>query len=174
MKKLLVLYLIFSPIIILNSIAQNNRTNDGLQLFKNIEQIEYCVLLPLNEYVEKRAVERANHSFVNKKNNALVINLKGYYSDDKSITLEKLCALKYTAEDEKHGKIIKTKVISNINHCFYAIGYYNNLIYKYEFIEITWVRNDEITVLELNYRLKDQALWQKRLKTIIKNSECPE
>lgn len=174
MKKLLVLYLFFSPIIILNSIAQSNRINDGLQLFKNIEQIEYCVLLPLNEYVEKRAVERTKHSFVNKKNNALVINLKGYYSDDKSITLEKLCALKYTAADEEHGKIIKTKVISNINHCFYAIGYYNNLIYKYEFIEITWVRNDEITVLELNYRLKDQALWQKRLKTIIKNSECPE
>ena len=172
MKKLFLLFLIFSPIIILNSVAQSNRINDGLQLFKNIEQIEYCVLLPLNEYVERRAVERAKHSFVNKKNKALVINLKGYYSDDKSISLEKLCALKYTVEDEEHGKIIKTKVISNTNHCFYVIGYFNNLIYQYEFMEITWVRNDEIVVLELNYRLKDKALWLSRLNTIIKNTEC--
>ncbi len=152
--------------------AQSKKYPHGLQPFKNIEQIEYCVLLPINEYKETFDTERAQHSFVNKKNKDLGIELRGYYSVDKQMPLNTLCNLKYTNKDEEQGKIIKTKHISEADHCYYVIGYYNNFIYKYEFIEITWVRNDEVVVLEIHYDLKDKALWQDRLYKIIKNADC--
>lgn len=152
--------------------AQEKKLGYGLQMFKNNEQIEYCVALPLAEYAEKRGEERAHHAFVNKKNKKLQIKIRGYYCDDKNTTLEKLCNTRYTAEEEASGKIITKKIISKANHCFYAIGYYNNFIYKYEFLEIIWLRNDEVTILEIEYDLKDKALWQKRLPTILKNADC--
>lgn len=56
--------------------------------------------------------------------------------------------------------------------CFYAIGYYNNFIGKFEFEEVTWIRNDEVTKLEIVYPTKEKKIWYERLKIIIKNAYC--
>jgi hypothetical protein len=171
-RKIISSFLYFYLFIGTAGFAQEKKLPYGLQIFKNIEQIEYCVALPLQEYYEKYDVERAHHSFVYKKNKKLRINIRGYYCDDKNTTLEKLCNSRYTSEEEAAGKIITKKIISKADHCFYAIGYYNNFIYKYEFLEIIWLRNDEVTILEIEYDLKDKALWQKRLNVILKNADC--
>ena len=169
---LLVLLSIF-VLVLLHSHAQSQKLPYGLQAFKNIEQIEYCVPLPLSEFTEKSDVERAHHSFVHKKDSLVSIELRGYYCDDKKITLEKLFTESYATEDEERGKIITKKEIKKDRHCFYAIGYYNNFISKYAFFEITWVKKDEVVVLQIQYLSKQQNLWMQRLQAIMLYAGCP-
>jgi hypothetical protein len=161
---------IFFLLLYKHIIAQTKPLGLGLQIFKNIEQIVYCVPLPLKEFKELSGSERASHSFVHKKNKKVTIDVRGFYTD--SITLEEYYDKSYTEKDEEEGKVITQKEILKNKKCFYAIGYYNNFINQYEFIEVTWVRNDEITKLELMYVVKDKRLWYDRLKIIIKNAYC--
>lgn len=153
-------------------LAQNKPMGLGLQMFKNIEQIVYCVPLPLSEFKELPVIERANHSFVHKKNKSITINIRGFYSEDKNIELENYFGKSYSEQDEESGKIITQKEVLKNKQCFYAIGYYNNFINRFEFLEITWVRNDEVTKLEIAYPKKDKTLWCNRLKVIIRNAYC--
>jgi hypothetical protein len=153
-------------------LAQNKPMGFGLQMFKNIEQIVYCVPLPLSEVKELPVTERANHSFVNKKNKNITINIRGFYSVDKNIDLENYFSKSYTEQDEEAGKIITQKEVLKNKQCFYAIGYYNNFIGKFEFAEITWIRNDQVIKLEIIYPAKDKILWYNRLKVIIRNAYC--
>jgi hypothetical protein len=130
------------------------------------------VPLPLSEFKELPVTKRANHSFVNKKNKSITINIRGFYCEEKSIVLEDYFSKSYNEQDEKAGKIITQKEVLKNKQCFYAIGYYNNFIDKFEFAEITWVKNDEITKLEIIYPTKDKTLWYNRLKVMIKNAYC--
>ncbi len=152
--------------------AQTKPLGLGLQLFKNIEQIEYCVPLPLKEFKEVYGTERASHSFIHKKNKNVTIDVKGFFRTDTTITIENYFDSSYTSKDEEEGKIVTQKEVLKNKKCFYAIGYYNNFIGKYEFAEVTWVRNDEVIKLEVYYTVKEKMLWYERLKLIIKNAYC--
>lgn len=164
--------LIFFVLLSTSITAQKKSLPYGLQMFKNIEQIEYCVPLPLSTYKETYDTERAQHSFVHKKNKKATIALRGFYSDDKNITLDGYYNKTYTEQDEENGKIITKKEVLKNKQCFYAIGYYNNFINQYEFLEITWVRKDEVTKLEVVYAISEKKLWLNRLKVIIQNANC--
>ena len=155
-----------------HGLAQSKKFPYGLQEFKNIEQIEYCVPLPLQEFREKSGMERAHHSFVHKKEPHVRIDLRGYYCDDTKITLEKLFTQSYPAAEEESGKIITKKEILKDRNCFYALGYYNNFIYKYAFFEISWVHKEEVVVLEIHYPIKQKKLWMQRLQAIIQYAGC--
>jgi hypothetical protein len=72
---------------------------------------------------------------------------------------------------KKPAKIItQTELLKN-RKCFYSIGYYNNFLGKYEFMD-TWVRNDEVVTMQVYYPIKDKKRWYERLKVIIKNAYC--
>jgi hypothetical protein len=172
MKVIITSFLISSLLVCKNINAQQNPLGLGLQLFKNIEQIEYCVPLPLKEFKELPASQRAQHSFINKKNKKVTITVKGFFRADTTITIDNYFDSSYTERDEEEGKIVTQKEVLKNKKCFYAIGYYNNFISKYEFLEVTWVRKDEVTKLEVIYAIKDKKLWYDRLKIIIKNAYC--
>ena len=150
--------------------AQQKPLGLGLQLFSNIEQIVYCVPLPLKEFTELPGSERATHSFVNKKNSKSTIRLTGYYTTGTSI--DTIYQQQKIEENEENGKIITQIELLKNKNCFYSIGYYSSFFNKYEFAEVTWVRKDEVVKLEIYYALKDKKIWYERLKIIIKNAFC--
>lgn len=152
--------------------AQEKPMGFGLEMFKNIEQIEYCLPLPLAEINELSGSERCKHSFVDKKNKNTTIDVQGFYREDTTISLETYFGETYNEEKEGSGKIVTQKEILIDKSCYYAIGYYNNFLGKYEFAEITWVRKDEVMKLQLQYPTKDKDLWYERVKIIIKNAYC--
>ncbi|MBP6430462.1 MAG: hypothetical protein KA319_01745 [Ferruginibacter sp.] len=168
---------IFSPLIslLLTSsfiVAQTKPIGLGLQLFKNIEQVEYCVLLPLKEFKELPASQRGSHSFVHNKNKKVTIEVAGYTMLDSIITIDSVYARYMGEPHEEVGKIITQIELLKNRKCFYSIGYYNNFLGKYEFIETTWVKNDEVITMQVHYPIKEKKLWYERLKLIIKNAYC--
>jgi len=152
--------------------AQEKPLGLGLEMFKNNEQIEYCLPLPLKEMKEKSGSERCHHSFIGKKNKNTTIDVQGFYRDDTTISLETYFAEAYNEETYANGKIVTQKEVLKNKNCYYAIGYYNNFLGKYEFAEVTWVRNDEVMKMQIQYPTKDKKLWYERLKIIIKNAYC--
>lgn len=152
--------------------AQSKDLGFGLRMFNNIEQTVYCVPLPLNEIKELPANQRASHSFVHKKNKNYTITISGYYVSDEKITLDSLYKKQNSAELEEEGKIITQNRLFKSKDCFYSIGYYNNFLGKMEFLEITWLRGDELIKLEINYPVKEKEIWKNRLKVIIDNAYC--
>lgn len=80
-------------------IAQQTRLGLGLQLFKNIEQVVYCVPVPVKEFRELPAAQRGSHSFVHKKNSAVTIDLAGYFITGENPGIDSLYA-KATSETE--------------------------------------------------------------------------
>ena len=95
--------------VIENPTAKYNKSIEGLSIYKNSEMVEYCLLLPLEEYVENTVdEEKAQHSFVHKikKNNE--INVKGLLRANTQISIEDY--YKSTYEDaELEGRIIQKK-----------------------------------------------------------------
>jgi hypothetical protein len=153
-------------------VAQTKPIGLGLQLFKNIEQVVYCVPLPLKEFKELPATQRASHSFVHNKNKKVTIEVAGYTILDSITTIDSVYATYMSEPHEESGKIItQTELLKN-RKCFYSIGYYNNFFGKYEFIETTWVKNDEVVTMQVHYSIKEKKLWYERLKIILKNAYC--
>src|SRR6202007_1502357 len=86
-------------------------SDDDLEVFSNIEQVDYCVPIPLKEYVldTKNKYNRAEFVFHNKKNDQLDINLIGMFRSDPKVSIEDYFKNSYTEEDEAEGKVIETK-----------------------------------------------------------------
>jgi hypothetical protein len=98
--------------------------------------------------------------------------VQGLTRSDKSVSLEKYFA-ESTEGAEESGKIIQKKELLTKNRCLVLQGYWNNLIYDSRFLELVWLRKDEVVRLEVLYPLKDSTLWKNRLG-ILKHhrSEC--
>ena len=170
MKKETITLLLLLVLLQAGVSAQQKPLALGLEMFENIEYIEYCLPLPLKEFKELPGSEKAAHSFVNKKNKDCTIYIKGYYST--VVNIDTLYKQTSSANNEEAGKVVTQEELLKNKNCFYSIGYYNNFIYKYEFAEVTWVRNDEVVELEIYYAIKEKQLWHERLKLIIKNAGC--
>ena len=145
----------------------------GLSMFDNMEQVDYCVPLPLKEYSEIRSRERAKHSFVLKKNKKYTMEVTGLFRSDEKISLDEYFKNSYTEKDEEEGKIVLKKQIVPATSCFYAIGYWNNQIYSSRFMEIVWLRKEDVVKLNVTYPISDTAIWSNRLKYIVRTtSSC--
>jgi hypothetical protein len=139
----------------------------------NNEQVSFCVPIPVKEYNEISSNQRAKKLFVNKKNKKYQLVLQGLFRSDTTVSIANYFTNSYaTAEEE--GKIIEQKKLLNNNNCFYATGYRNNAYYSSRFIEITWLRKEELVKFEVNYPVADSAIWKKRLQIICSYSSVCE
>ena len=153
-------------------IISSTNTNDDLQLFSNIEQIEYCIPLPLSEYKETHPEnnERAKHTFLHKTKKDNEINVQGFFREDKNTSLEKYFENTFA---ETGSKIILDKKLIKDNNCFYATGYWSNSFYDFRFTEIYWLRKNELIKLSSTYNINDTTQWNTWREQIIKaNSWC--
>lgn len=156
-----------------NRIAEPKPTtsNDSLIVFTNMEQIEYCLPLPLNEYTEDfdKSDVKAKHVFKHKTKKGNEMELQGFFRDDVSVSIEDYFKNTYLNSEEE-GKIITKKEIVKNNNCFYAKGYWSNLIYEMRFIEIIWLKKDEMVKFYSSFDVKDSLVWDTRLQTLLNSS----
>ena len=145
----------------------------GMHTFQNIEQIDYCIPIPLKEYTETKNVQRAKHIFENKLNKKYKLIVQGMFREHPQTTLTEYFNHSYTSKDDEDGKIVIQKELFEKNSCFYAFGYWSNKFYESRFLEVTWLRKEDVVTLTVTYPIKDTALWDKRLKILLRhNSQC--
>ncbi len=144
---------------------------DSVIVFTNIEQIEYCLPLPLNEYIEDfdKSDTRAKHVFKHKTKKDNEMEVQGFFRDDVTVSIEDYFKNTYQNAEEE-GKVITKKEIIKDNSCFYAKGYWSNLIYDMRFIEIVWLKKDEMVKFYSSFDVNDSLIWDSRLQALIKSS----
>ncbi len=138
-----------------------------LEAFRNMEIVEYCVLLPIKEYVEKTGEnEKAAHAFAHKTKMSNEISIHGLLRANTEVSIENYFA--GSLEDaELEGKVIEEKALIKTNNCFYAKGYWANSIYESRFIEVCWLRSDDVVKYYSFFDIADTTLWNNRLKEIL-------
>lgn len=147
----------------------SNPTGD-MELFSNIEMVDFSVPVPLKEFKQNfdRSDVKAKFVFehLQKKDNEIVV--QGLLRDDESVSLADY-SKNSLAGAEEEGKIIQQQGIVESTGCFYAKGYWNNKIYESRFIEVTWLRKSDVVKMEANFDIADTALWNIRLAQILKS-----
>jgi hypothetical protein len=142
----------------------------GLELFTNMEQVPYCVPLPLKEYKIKPAQERARQVFSLIKNRKYEIVLQGLFRSDSTVDIETYFNNSDNYRNNK--KQVEKKELISSSNCFYFKGYMTGNPGS-RFIDITWLRKEDIVKLTIAYPSKDSVLWDKRLPVICSyNSLC--
>lgn len=141
----------------------------GLTMWSNIEQIEYCVPVPTSEYAldSLNEYERAKFVFKCKANDKYQIILQGLNRSDTKVTLEEYFEHSYPVEQAEGGKNVERKEMIPSRNCFYAKGSYTSTSMDTRFMEVTWLRTDEVISFKATYDIKDTALWERRLKQIL-------
>ncbi len=144
---------------------------DSLINFTNIEQIEYCLPIPLNDYTEDfdQNNVKAKHIFKHKTKKDNEIKIQGLFREDPSVSIEDYFKKRFESSEEQ-GEIVEKKELLKDKNCFYAKGYMSNLIDKYKFIELVWLRKDEVVVYSSTYDIADTSLWDQRLEFLLRST----
>lgn len=152
------------------SVQQVNTGAEDLQLFSNIEIVDFSVPVPLNEYKLNydRSDVKAKFVFehVQKKDNEIVV--QGLSRSDESVSLADYSKNTFAGAEEE-GKIIQQQGVVEQTGCFYCKGYWNNKIYESRFIEVTWLRKSDVVKLEANFDIADTSIWNERLVQLLKS-----
>lgn len=139
----------------------------GWRLLSNIEMVEFCLPLPLNEYAAPVSTQKAVYDLRQKSNKKFHLQLQGLLRSDTTASIENYFANSYTEDDEAAGKIVQQKGLLKNTHCFYALGYMSNQIYNERFLEITWLRKDDLVKLTVNFPVGDSKRWKEYLKKLV-------
>lgn len=153
---------------------ESDSSINTLLIFTNIEQIEYCLPLPLNEYTEDfdKSDVKAKHVFKHNTKKDNEIRIQGLFREDTSLSIEDYFKKRFESS-EQQGEIVEKKELRKAKNCFYAQGYMSNLIDKYRFIEVVWLRKDEVIVYSVSFDVADTTLWNERLKHLTNStSNC--
>jgi hypothetical protein len=171
-KTLMILCLIIVPLL-LPAQTKPPVLLFGLSLFKNREQVEFCVPVPQKEYRLEKQEERAKFLFRSKKNKKFSIALQGLHRSDDTTNIQTYFQNSTPDEERDAGKVVLKKELIRKNNCFYFYGYWSNFIYESRFLEIVWLRKEDVVTMTIDYPVAQDAVWQKRLRTIItSNSIC--
>lgn len=157
-----------------------NTTNDdqislNLEEFTNVEQVEFCMLLPTKNYKlnKEKSYPRGNFIYENPNDSNNYIQVQGLFRADPSVSIEDYYKNTYSSEEtEEQGKIIIDKELVKENNCFWARGYWSNSPNQ-PFLEITWLRKDDVVTFYWNFRLKEADYQLKVLNYLIhSNTNC--
>lgn len=131
----------------------------GLRMFTNMEQIPFCIPLPLGRYTldEKQSDERAKFVFIKNDNPECYIEVQGMLRSDESIDL-KTYFENSISEDEAEGigKILDQKVLNEKCGCFWVTGYWNNFP-EQKFIELVFLREEDLVRIYWSYDVKTEG-----------------
>lgn len=148
--------------------------DDTYDWARNIEMVPFCLPLPKGEYVldEKSELPRGSLAYLHKTRKADTIEVRGLMRSDPSVRIADYFRNSY-AKAEESGEVIEEKKLLDAQGMFYVRGYMNNKIHEQRFIEITWLRKDEVVIYTAVFALSEVAAWQKRLDTLLQhNSRC--
>lgn len=155
------------------SVREMPATDGDMELFSNVEQVDFSVPVPLQEYKlnSKRSDTKAKFIFEHTRKKDNEIRVQGMFRDDESVSLADYSASSFS-DAEEEGKIILQKGVVAKNNCFYTKGYWSNMIYESRFIEVVWLRKSDVVVFEAHFDVADTTIWNKRLEQLLEsNSE---
>lgn len=146
------------------------------ELARNMEQVPYCLPIPKGEYVRDHAREqelpRGSIAYEHKTRKADTIEIHGLLRSDTKTSVADYFRKSYV-EGEEPGKAIEEKTLLEAQGVFYAKGYWSNKIHEERFIEITWLRKDDVVRYTANFPVSEWPAWQQRLEGLLKhNSRC--
>lgn len=138
--------------------------------FKNMEQVEYCLSLPLEGYKEdfKQNDVRGKHVFTHKTKKDNEITVQGMFRTETNTTEEYYN--KYYEVAETEGIAIEARRLDKAGNRFYVRGYWSNDYYKARFIEVFWLRKDELVKLSASFPVKDTTAWYKQINRLIRQT----
>jgi hypothetical protein len=139
--------------------------------FRNMEQVVYCLSLPLGGYTEdfRKNEFRGQHVFVNKAKKKTEITLHGLHRSDKKISIENYYRNHFEGAEEK-GWIIEHRALDASARRFYSTSYWSNTIRESRQLEIVWLRDTEIVKFHVKFPLEDTGLWKARLPELLKQT----
>lgn len=143
------------------------------KLVGNNEAVCYGLYLPLTGFWEdyKKNDEKAKHVFIKKGKTMLTVS--GLLRAENKSTTEYFN--EYFDEERNAGKAIEQKKLNTAGNKFYCYGYYSNFIYKERFIEMIWLRKDDLVKLEVYFPVKDTGVWYSRIDRLFKQeANCPK
>jgi hypothetical protein len=141
---------------------------------RNGEIVPFCLPIPKGDYVrdDTAALPRGGLAYVHKSRKADTIEIQGLIRADPSVRIADYFRATY-ADAEESGKIIEEKKLFEAQGLFYARGYWSNKIHEQRFIEITWLRKDDVVRYTTLFALDSSQAWQRRLESLLKhNSQC--
>lgn len=150
-----------------------SQSND-LDWVRNIEMVPFCLPIPKAEYVldEKSELPRGSRAYVHKTRGEDFIQVRGMMRSDPSVSIADYYRNSY-AKAEESGQIIEEKKLLDAQGVFYAKFSMNNLMYKQRFIEVTWLRKDEVVTYTAGFAINEAPAWQKHLHILLEhNSRC--
>lgn len=125
----------------------------GLEMFTNMEQVPFCIALPLKGYTldEKQSDEKAKFVFTKNSNPKYYIQVQGLIRSDESVSLEDYYNNSVSEEEtEAQGKILEQKVLHKDKNCFWVTGYWSNFP-EQKFVEIVFLRNEDVVTMYWSY-----------------------
>lgn len=139
-------------------------------MFKNMEQIEYCLSLPLEGYKEnfKKNDVRGKHVFTHKTKKDNEITVQGMFRTENQSA--EAYYNKYLEVAETEGIAIEAHKLDKANSRFYVRGYWSNDYYKSRFIEVVWLRKDELVKVESVFRTADSLQWYRNIDRMFKQT----
>jgi hypothetical protein len=151
------------------TVAESSLSALGLEMFSNIEQVDYSVPIPLSEYKQdfKNDYERGHFVFLNKKNKKFEMEVIGMIRSETKTPIEEYFKNTFPVEDEEQGKVVESKTIVAKTNCFYAKGYWSNFIWESRFLEVYWLRPDDVVKVSVLYDVNDTTIWNQRLQQMI-------
>ena len=155
-------------------VARSVVVNDDFEWARNIEQVPFCVPIPKGEYVREEPSDqpRANQVYVHKTRKNDLIQIRGLLRSDTKVSVRDYFHNTY-AKAEESGQVIEDKKLIEAQGVFYARGYMTNKIHEQRYLEVTWVRKDDVVVYTALFALSEVAAWQKRLDVLLRhNAQC--
>lgn len=144
------------------------------ELVRNMEQVPYCLPIPKGEYArdDNADLPRGTLAFVHKVRKDDSITISGLHRTDPTVKIADHFRNSY-ARAEESGKIIEKKELHEARGLYFATGYWSNKIYEQRFVEITWLRKDDVVVYTATHGLSEKALWSAQLANLLRyDSTC--
>lgn len=125
----------------------------GLEMFTNMEQIPFCITLPLKGYTldEKQSDEKAKFVFTKNTDPKYYIQVQGKFRSDESVSLEEYYHNSISEEEtEAQGKILDQKSLDKERNCFWLTGYWSNFP-EQKFVEVVFLRKEDVVTMYWSY-----------------------
>jgi hypothetical protein len=147
------------------------------EMAENREQVPFCLPVPKGakgEYVRdhKADLPRGSVAFNHKTRKSDTIEIRGLLRSDSSVKIADYFRNTYAGAEES-GKIIEEKKLIETRGVFHARGYWSNRIYEQRFIEVTWLRKDDVVTYTAHFAVSELPVWQARLDVLLAHdSQC--
>ena len=156
--------------------AQNPALDNNSELAGNNEIVPFCVPIPKGEYARDYAREqelpKASVAYAHKTRKSNTIEIRGFIRADTKVSIAEYFRNSYI-DGEEPGKAIEEKKLFEAQGNFYAKGYWSNKIHEERFIEVTWLRKDDVVRYTAHFAVSEWPAWQQRLDALLKhNSRC--